>query len=209
MKRRLPTSTSLDIKKMRVHRSLKIYEQAKSSNGQPCLTVTEDLTRATHIGVNVPVDRRNRILRFYDDAIFMGLDVFLPIQERINISSFQRFRPFIERFYPKYGLPKIGLVLEADGQSYYIGFTNFISRLIRSGSHVVGLAQVMDPCATPGLYMQAPTRSDIWMSDKEKCAAYELVTVPKDLYDPKIPYAHVEIFEDPYINHFIEESICL
>ena len=139
----------------------------------------------------------------------MGLDVFLPIQERINISSFQRFRPFIERFYPKYGLPKIGLVLEADGQSYYIGFTNFISRLIRNGAHVVGLAQVMDPCAAPGLYMQSPVRSDIWMSDKEKCAAYELVTVPKDLYDPKIPYAHVEIFEDPYINHFIEESICL
>ena len=171
MKRRSPTSTSLDIKKMRVHRSLKIYEQIKSSSGLPCLTVTEDLTRATHIGVNMQGNRSDRILHFYKDAMFDGSDAVLPIQERINHSSFQRFRPFIERFYPKYGLPKIGLVLEADGQWYYVGFTNFISRLIRNGAHVVGIAQAMDPRVVSGLYIRALSRSDIWMSDKEKCVA--------------------------------------
>ena len=188
---------------------MKIYEQVKSSSGLPCLTVTDDLTRATHIGVNLPPDKSHRLLHFYEDAIVVDSEILLPIYERVYVSSFQRFRSFIDHFYPKYGLPKIGIVLENDNQCYYMGLTNSISRLIRNGAHVIGIAQVMDPAATPCAYMYAPVRSDVWMSDAEKCVAYEMVMTSKDVYDPKIPYAHVEIFVDPYINHFIEEAICL
>ena len=139
----------------------------------------------------------------------MDSEILLPIYERVYVSSFQRFRPFIEHFHPKYGLPKVSIVLENDNQCHYMGFTNSISRLIRNGAHVAGLAQVMDPDATSCDYMLTPASSDIWMSDREKCVAYEMVMTSKNVYDPKIPYAHVEIFEDPYVNHFIEEAICL
>lgn len=90
-----------------------------------------------------------------------------------------------------------------------MGLTNSISRLIRNGAHVIGIAQVMDPEATSCAYMYTPIRSDVWMSDTERCVGYKMVTTSKDVYDPKIPYAHIEIFVDPYVNHFIEEAICL
>lgn len=139
----------------------------------------------------------------------MDSEILLPIYERVYAYLFHRFLPFIDRFYPKYGLPKIGIVFENDNQRYYMGLTNSISRLIRNGAHVIGIAQTMDPAATSRAYMCAPVRSNIWLSDTEKCTAYEIVTTSKDVYDPTIPYAHIEIFEDPYVNHFIEEAICL